>query len=184
MGTFIRKSFVLNTLTHIIRINQITFTIIKMILLLMLCIIFAISQTNTHPVENRSQNNINRVITNIELENDNLKDILFLSDEIDETKRALGEKDLQMEASRAEINELQNEIAISKANQMYASTQEIQFVAVVQNPTLHYSLPSGTITYDGLLVDSSSCFDSETGKFTAPLEGTYIFNFDGFVYGE
>ena len=98
-----------------------------MILLSMLCIIFAISQTNTHPVENKSQNNINRVITNIELENDNLKDILvILSDEIDETKRALGEKDLQMEASRAEINELQNEIAISKANQMYASTQEIQ----------------------------------------------------------
>ena len=61
----------------------------------------------------------------------------------------------------------------------------LRFVAVVQNPTLHYSLPSGTVTYDELLVNSpSSPFDPNTGKFTAPQEGIYIFNFDGFVYGE
>ena len=86
-----------------------------------------ISQTNAHPAENRSQNNINRFISSIELENDHLKDILvMISDEIDETKRALAEKDLKLEASRVKINNLQNEIAILKTDHMDASTQEIQ----------------------------------------------------------
>ena len=98
-----------------------------MILISVLSIISVISQTNAHPAENRSQNNINRFISSIELENDHLKDILvMISDEIDETKRALAEKDLKLEASRAKINNLQNEIAILKADHMDASTQEIQ----------------------------------------------------------
>ena len=58
-------------------------------------------------------------------------------------------------------------------------------MAVVQDQTLHYALPSGTITFTDMLVDpGASIFDPKAGKFTAPLDGTYLFNFDGFVYGE
>ena len=98
-----------------------------MILLSVLSIIFVISQINSHPSENISQNNIKRIISSIEFENDQLKDILFMiSDEIGETKRALAEKDLKLESSRTMINELQNKIDILKADYVYASTKEIQ----------------------------------------------------------
>ena len=58
-----------------------------------------------------------------------------------------------------------------------------RFLAVVENPTLHYAIPSGDITYNEVLVKSSN-FDKTTGKFTAPQDGIYLFAFDGFVYGE
>ena len=56
---------------------------------------------------------------------------------------------------------------------------------MVQNPTIHYALPSGAITYSDVLVNTvSSKFDPTTGKFIASNDGIYLFSFDGFVYGE
>ena len=42
-------------------------------------------------------------------------------------------------------------------------------------------LNAGTdITYDELLVDTSNSFDIETGVFTCPRSGTYLFSFSGY----
>merc|ERR1712126_313028 len=106
----------------------------------------------------------------------------------DEQVRAAGQE-MQL---RTEINETSCELTKLKEDNITNIEQSIEkfrktprFVAVVQNPTLDYSLPLGTITYDELLVNfPTSSFDSNTGTFTAPQEGIYIFNFDGFVYGK
>ena len=57
-----------------------------------------------------------------------------------------------------------------------------RFLALVQSPIVDFSLPSGLITYNEMLIDSPD-FNSTTGVYTIPQTGVYLFTFDGFVYG-
>jgi len=84
-------------------------------------------------------------------------------------------RDTKIEAMQDNINILEEKIAFVEKSG-YSSTLSSMFL--VESDHGGWWLPKGDIHFETVKTDISGSFDKESGTFTAPSDGTYIFFFN------